>query len=146
MKIETKAVRGCRGSDPVTGALSFPIYQSATFKHPGLNQSTGYDYSRDQNPTREEAEKTLAYLEGGKRCLAFSTGMAAIDVLLKTFSPGDHFLVSEDLYGGTYRLFEQHRKYGLDFTYRDTCQIEQVKRRSKRIPVVFFWKPLPIPR
>ncbi|MFZ7103232.1 MAG: trans-sulfuration enzyme family protein [Peptococcaceae bacterium] len=132
MKVETKAVRGYKGCDPVTGSLSFPIYQCATFKHPGLNQSTGYDYSRDQNPTREEVEKTLANLEGGKRCLAFSTGMAAIDVLLKTFSPGDHFLVSEDLYGGTYRLFEQNRKFGFDFTYQNTCHIEQVKTSIKK--------------
>jgi cystathionine gamma-synthase len=131
MKIETKAVHGFKGCDPATGALSFPIYQSATFKHPGLNQSTGYSYSRDQNPTREEVERTVALLEGGKHCLAFSTGMAAVDVLLKTFSPGDHFIVSEDLYGGTYRLFEQSRKYGLDFTYLDTFHMERVKAAIK---------------
>ena len=132
MQIDTKAVHGWRGCDPHTGAVSFPIYQSATFKHPGLQQSTGYDYSRDQNPTREEVEKTVAILEGGQRCLGFSTGMAAIDAWLKIFSPGDHFLVSEDLYGGTYRLFEQSRKYGFDFTYLDTGNIEQVHRAIRK--------------
>lgn len=142
MKIETKAVRGSRGGDPQTGAVSFPIYQSATFRHPGLNQSTGYDYSRDQNPTREEVEKTVALLESGKRCLAFSTGMAAIDALLKIFSPGDHFLVSEDLYGGTYRLFEQQRKYGLDFTYLDTGNAEAVNTALKKnIRCIFLETP-----
>lgn len=127
MKLETKCVHGCNNYDSNTGAISFPIYQNATFKHPGLRQSTGYDYSRDLNPTREQVEKTVATLEGGNRGFAFASGMAAIATFLQVFSPGDHLIVSEDLYGGTYRLFEQQRKYGLEFTYLATENIELVK-------------------
>jgi cystathionine gamma-synthase len=78
LRIESKIVRGHKGADPHTGAISFPIYQTATFKHPGLGQSTGYDYTRSGNPTREEIEKTIADLEGGLAGFAFSSGMAAI--------------------------------------------------------------------
>lgn len=127
LRIESKIVRGHKGADPHTGAISFPIYQTATFKHPGLGQSTGYDYTRSGNPTREEVEKTIADLEGGLAGFAFSSGMAAIATLCEIFSPGDHLLVSDDLYGGTYRLFEEiSRKHGLDFTYLDTGITENV--------------------
>ena len=81
IKIETILVHGSKGFDETTGAISFPIYQSATFRHPGLYETTGYDYSRLQNPTREELEKTIAKLEGGSDGLAFSSGMAAIKLL-----------------------------------------------------------------
>ncbi len=125
--IETKVVHGCQGFDPHTGAISYPIYQSATFRHPGLYQSTGYDYSRLQNPTREELEKTIAGLENGKHGFAFSSGMAAITTLIKLFSPGDHIVVSDDLYGGTYRLFEEiYKKFGLEFTYIDSSDFNEV--------------------
>lgn len=128
-RIETKVVHGSKGFDPHTGAVSFPIYQSATFRHPGLYQSTGYDYSRLQNPTREELENTLANLENGKFGFAFSSGMAAVSTLLSLFSSGDHILVSDDLYGGTYRLFEEiYKRYGLEFTYVDTSRIPEVER------------------
>lgn len=126
--ISTKLVHGSKGYDSNTGAVSFPIYQSATFRHPGLNQSTGYDYSRLQNPTREELENTIAALESGSFGFAFSTGMAAISSLIKLFSPGDHIIVSDDLYGGTYRLFEEiYKNYGLEFSYVDTSELENIK-------------------
>lgn len=126
--IATKVVHGCKCFDPHTGAVSFPIYQSATFRHPGLHQTTGYDYSRLQNPTREELENTIASLENGKYGYAFSSGMAAISTILSLFSPGDHIIVSDDLYGGTYRLFEEiYKKYGLEFSYVDTSSLAQVK-------------------
>ncbi|MCX7923567.1 MAG: PLP-dependent aspartate aminotransferase family protein [Clostridia bacterium] len=132
MRIETKLVHGCKGFDPTTGAISFPIYQSATFRHPGPNQSTGYDYSRLQNPTREELENTLACLENGTTGCAFSSGMAAVSTVLGLFSPGDHIIVSDDLYGGTYRLFEEfYRKYGMEFTYVDTSDINSVSQSIK---------------
>lgn len=122
LRLESRIVRGAKGSDPHTGAISFPIYQSATFKHPGLGQSTGYDYTRSGNPTREEVENTLTGLEGGTAALAFASGMAAIATLLELFKPGDHLLVSDDLYGGTYRLFEEvASNHGLQFTYLDAC-------------------------
>lgn len=132
LSINTKVVHGNKGFDPHTGSISFPIYQSATFRHPGLNQSTGYDYSRLQNPTREELEKTLAILENGTDALAFSTGMSAISAIVELFSPGEHIIVTEDLYGGTYRLFEGLcKKHGLDFSYIDTGDAETVKSHIK---------------
>jgi len=128
LNIDTKVVHGGKCFDPLTGAVSIPIYQSATFRHPGLNQTTGYDYSRLQNPTREEVENTLAYLENGSNAFAFSSGMAAISTVLSLFSPGQHIVVSDDLYGGTYRLFEEiYKKYGIDFTYVDTSKIEEIE-------------------
>ena len=87
------------------GAVSFPIYQTATFAHPALGQSTGYDYSRVQNPTRQQLEKTVAALESGTDAVAFSTGMAAILAVMELFAPGDHVVTESDLYGGTLRLF-----------------------------------------
>lgn len=87
------------------GAISFPIYQTATFAHPALGESTGYDYSRVQNPTRQQLEKTVAALEQGTDAIAFSTGMAAILAVMELFAPGDHVVTESDLYGGTPRLF-----------------------------------------
>lgn len=119
------AVRGYEGIDARTGAISYPLYQSATFAHPAWGQSTGYCYSRCGNPTRLELENTIALLEGGKKCLAFSSGMAAITTLLKLLRSGDHVLVSDDLYGGTYRLFSNiYTQYGLEFDYVDLTDPE----------------------
>ena len=121
MKDDTILTHGFRGPDPVTGAISFPIYQSATFRHNGLNQSTGYDYSRAGNPTREELEKTMALLEQGRQCWAFASGMAAISTVFRLLTPGSHVLLSEDLYGGTHRLAEEiYKPYGIEFEYADT--------------------------
>lgn len=104
-----------------TGAISMPIYQTATFAHPGVGRSTGYDYSRVQNPTREHLERTMAALEQGSDALAFSSGMAAISMLMELFSPGDHILASDDLYGGSIRLFQTiSQKNGLAVEYADT--------------------------
>lgn len=114
------AVRGYEDIDARTGSISYPLYQSATFAHPAWGQSTGYCYSRCGNPTRLELENTIALLEGGKKAMAFSSGMAAITTLLKLLRAGDHVLVSNDLYGGTYRLFSNiYTQYGLEFDYVD---------------------------
>ena len=100
------------------GALSFPIYQTATYAHPGVGQSTGFDYSRLQNPTREHLEKYVAQLEGGIDAFALSTGMAAISLLFEIFEPGDHIIAEKDLYGGSIRLFENVSKNnGYEFTF-----------------------------
>ncbi|MBQ7863936.1 MAG: PLP-dependent transferase [Lachnospiraceae bacterium] len=102
------------------GAVSFPIFQTATFAHPGVGQSTGYDYSRLQNPTREHLEKVVAALENGVDALAFSSGMAAISALFELFHPGDHLIADSDLYGGTIRLFDNiSEKNGLEITKLD---------------------------
>lgn len=109
------------------GAVSYPIYQTATFAHPGVGESTGYDYSRLQNPTREHLEKVVAGLENGVDALAFGTGMAAVSTLMELFKPGDHLIVDSDLYGGTIRLFEHiSRKNGIQFTSVN-CAAEQVE-------------------
>ncbi len=138
-QIDTKVVHGWKGYDAETGAISFPIYQSATFRHPGLNQTTGYDYTRLQNPTREELENTISLLENGKYGFAFSSGMAAISSVLKMFSPGQHIIVSDDLYGGTYRIFEEvYKNYGLEFSYVDTCSIEAIEGECKSNTAAVF--------
>ena len=99
------------------GALSFPIYQTATYAHPGVGQSTGYDYSRLQNPTREHLEKVVASLEKGTEAFALSSGMAAITMLFELFKPGDHIITESDLYGGSIRLFDNvSSKNSYEFT------------------------------
>ena len=111
-----------------TGSISFPIYQTATFAHPGVGQSTGYDYSRAQNPTREEVERIVRDLEHGIDALAFSTGMAAVSAFMELFRPGDHIVATDDLYGGTIRQFRLiNEKNGIEVTYVDTSDLEQVK-------------------
>lgn len=113
------------------GAVSCPIYQTATFAHPGVGQSTGYDYSRAQNPTREQAEKVVASLENGIDALALSSGMAAITLMMELFAPGDHLIVDADLYGGSIRLFEHvSRKNGIEFTSID-CSSEDIESYVK---------------
>ena len=106
LSIESRCIH-LEGDDPAAryGAISFPIYQTATFAHPALGESTGYDYSRVQNPTRQQLEKTVAALEQGTDAVAFSTGMAAILAVMELFAPGDHIVTEADLYGGTPRLF-----------------------------------------
>lgn len=105
------------------GAISYPIYQSATYAHPGVGRSTGYDYSRTQNPTREHLEKVAASLENGTHALAFSTGMAAIAAVMELFHPGDHIIVDSDLYGGSIRLFHTiSEKNGISFSAIDCCR------------------------
>ena len=109
------------------GAISYPIYQTATYAHPGVGQSTGYDYSRLQNPTREHLEKVVASLENGIDALAFSSGMAAISLLMELFAPGDHLIVDSDLYGGSIRLFSYvSEKNGITFSHAE-CYRENVE-------------------
>ena len=142
MDIRTLAVHGSRG-DKETGALSFPIFQTSTFRHPGLNQSTGYDYTRTSNPTRNEAEKAVALLENAKEGISFSSGMAAVTAIMHLFAPGDQVMVSDDLYGGTYRLMEQvYRGYGIDFIYADTSDTAAVEKAwTKKTGAVFLESP-----
>lgn len=113
------------------GALAFPIYQTATYAHPAVGQSTGYDYSRLQNPTREHLEKVVASLEGGIDALALSTGIAAITLMMELFKPGDHLIVESDLYGGSIRLFNNvSEKNGIEFS-RVACSNEDVESHVK---------------
>ncbi|MCX7769696.1 MAG: PLP-dependent aspartate aminotransferase family protein [Proteobacteria bacterium] len=138
MKKETLLAQSGSRWDFRTGSVSMPIYQVATFRHPALGESTGFDYSRSGNPTRSVLETTIAELEGGSRGLAFSSGMSAIDCLMRIFKPNSHIIVTEDLYGGTYRLFEQYKDYGIDFSYVDTTSPEEVKSALKKNTVALF--------
>ena len=105
------------------GAISYPIYQTATYEHPEAGQSTGYDYSRLQNPTREHLEKMIAGLESGIDAFALSTGMAAIILLMELFRPGDHLIVEADLYGGSIRLFDHvNKKNNYEFTHLNCAE------------------------
>jgi cystathionine gamma-synthase/cystathionine beta-lyase len=132
MNIATQAAQIGLEWDTRTGAVTVPIYQTATFRHPGLGQSTGYDYSRSGNPTRQALEEGIARLDSAARGFAYSSGMAAITSLLLLFRHGDHIIVTEDLYGGTYRLFEQiFQQYGLEFSYVDTSDNSLVEAAIK---------------
>ncbi len=115
--IDTKCQQLDRSMMDQYGAISFPIYQTATFAHPGLGESTGYDYSRVQNPTRKQLESIVGYLENGRDAIAFASGMSAIAALMELFRIGDHFIIDSDLYGGSVRLFNEiSKKNGLTYT------------------------------
>lgn len=129
MKISTKIVQSGLVTDKTTGAISTPIYQTATFRHPELGCSTGYDYSRSQNPTRQAVEEALAVLEEGQAGFAFASGMAAITAILMLYRPGDHLIITEDCYGGTYRILDQlFSQLGLSVTFVDTSNTHQVQQ------------------
>lgn len=131
MKDFSLEVHGAHQYD-YTGAISEPIYLSATFRHPGFQKSTGYDYGRVANPTRSALEKTIALLERGEKSWAVSSGMAAINLVLILFDAGDHVLLSEDLYGGTVRLANEiYGHYGVDFEYVDTTDADLVKKKIR---------------
>ncbi|MDR1564688.1 MAG: PLP-dependent aspartate aminotransferase family protein [Oscillospiraceae bacterium] len=128
MKSETACLHAVRDTTHSTGAVATPIYQTATFAHPAFGQSTGYDYSRSQNPTREHLEKLVAALEGGSDAIAFSTGMAAIATVMELFKIGDELIATEDLYGGSIRLFNYiSQKNGIGVHYADTANLAAVK-------------------
>lgn len=121
--IDTILAQGGNGSDDEkTGAVSTPIYLSTAFRHPGLGESTGFDYSRLASPTRQILEKQLAAIEYADAAFAVSSGMAAIDLLFSTFlNAGDHFVTSDDLYGGSFRYFD-------DLTKKKCCDLQFVGR------------------
>ena len=133
-QIETRCIHG--NSDfsyqEATKAVSFPIYQTATFGHIGLGQSTGFDYTREKNPTRQHLEETISSLEGACDTVAFSSGMAAVSACFELFQPGDHIICSEDLYGGVTRLLQTvGQKNGLSVDFADTTDVKQILRLLK---------------
>jgi cystathionine gamma-synthase len=131
-RFETLAIHAGQPPDATTGAVIIPIYQTSTYAQQGVGVHKGYEYSRTGNPTRAALEECLAALEGAGldrpvQGLAFASGMAAIDTVLRLLSPGDHVLAGNDVYGGTYRLFERVlAPYGLRFSYVDTSRLEDV--------------------
>ncbi|MFD0370838.1 cystathionine gamma-synthase [Streptomyces sp. NPDC059071] len=127
---ETRAIHAGNTADPLTGAVVPPIYQVSTYKQDGVGGLRGgYEYSRSANPTRTALEENLAALEGGRRGLAFASGLAAEDCLLRTLLvPGDHVVIPNDAYGGTFRLFAKVvQRWGVDFSVADTSDVESVR-------------------
>lgn len=128
MRVESRLAQIGSRHDAETGAISFPVYHAAVFRHPRLGQSTGYDYSRTKNPTRAVLEEAAAELEGGDGGFACSSGMAALQTVFALFAQGDHLLVSLDLYGGTYRLLERvMSRFGLTASYVDTNDLDALE-------------------
>jgi cystathionine beta-lyase/cystathionine gamma-synthase len=125
--LETLVIHGGQTPDPATGAIMTPIYQTSTYvqSEPGVHK--GYDYSRSDNPTRKALEDCIAAIEDGQHGLAFGSGLAAIDCVMRLLNPGDHVIVGNDVYGGTYRLFERVlARYGLQFSWVDLTTVEAV--------------------
>lgn len=132
LHFESKAVHGALGCEPITGAVSFPIFQTATFRHKSFETSTGYYYSRLENPTRQELERTMAILEGGTEAFAFSSGQAANMSVFGLLKKGDHVILSDDIYGGTYRICQDiFRNLGCEFTYVDLSDLANLKSAIK---------------
>lgn len=126
--LQTLAIHAGQEPDPATGAIMTPIYQTSTFVQQAPGQHKGYDYSRSGNPTRAALESLIAALEGGQYGLAFSSGLAAIDTVMRLVNPGEHVIVGNDVYGGTYRLFERVlARYGLRFTWVDLADLDAVR-------------------
>ncbi|MDQ7027609.1 MAG: cystathionine gamma-synthase [Anaerolineae bacterium] len=130
--IDTLAIHAGQEPDPATGAIMTPIFQSSTFVQEAPNQHKGYEYSRSGNPTRAALEANVAAIEGGQYGLAFSSGLAAIDTIVRLLKPGDHVIVGNDVYGGTFRLFDKiYQRYGLEFSWIDQSDLEAVKAAFK---------------
>lgn len=128
LRIETLAIHGGQQPDPSTGAVMPPVYLTSTYAQQGPAEHLGYEYSRTDNPTRTALHGALAALEGGKHALAFSSGMAAIDTVLKLVQPGEHVLAGNDVYGGTFRLFDKVLKaYGLQFSFVELSDLDAVR-------------------
>lgn len=128
LHFDSKVVHGGLGCEPITGAVSFPIFQTATFRHRAFDLSTGYNYSRLQNPTRQELERTMAILEEGEEGFAFTSGQAANMAVFGLLKPGDHVILSDDIYGGTYRICEQiFSNLGCEFTYLDMSETDKLE-------------------
>ncbi|WP_181349354.1 methionine biosynthesis PLP-dependent protein [Thalassobacillus sp. CUG 92003] len=143
LHVESKLAQTGNQSDTETGCINSPIHLSTAYRHPGVGESTGYDYIRTANPTRCALEQSIADLEKGTDGFAFSSGMAAIQAVFSIFTPGDEFIVIQDVYGGSYRLFEQHfQKFGLSFTYVNSQDPEDFKEKiTERTKGVFIETP-----
>ena len=129
MRFETLAIHAGERPDKAFGAISVPIYQTSTFAFQDVGKTRGYDYSRTANPTRKVLEDTIAQLEGGKAGFAFATGMAAEATVMHLLKAGDHVISGDDVYGGTYRLFQNvMRDFGLEFTFLRMDNRERIER------------------
>lgn len=137
MKFATKAIHAGIEPDPSTGAIMTPIFQTSTYVQAAPGDHKGYEYSRTHNPTRTVLQNNLAALENGKHALCFSTGMGAIDAIVKLLNPGDEVVATDDLYGGTFRIFTKiFAKYGIKFNFvsmQDAASVEQYVNKNTRM-------------
>lgn len=146
VKFNTLLVRGGRPDDNSTGAVNVPIFNSSTFRYPKLGSDVKWDYERSGNPTRDAVEEVCAELENGDRGFAFSSGMAAIHAALALFKPGDHIIIGDNIYGGTFRLVNDFLKpRGLEFTEVDTQDVEAVAAAFKPNTKGVYFEPVTNP-
>ena len=139
MGFSTDAIHAGQRPDPVTGAVITPIYQTSTYAQEELGRHKGYEYGRTQNLTRESLEKNIAVLEKGKYGIAFSSGVAATQALMSLVKAGDHIIASNNVYGGTYRLFELVMTgYGINFSWVDTSKIENIEKAVRENTKMLF--------
>lgn len=143
MKFGTKAIHAGVEPDPSTGAIMTPIYQTSTYVQPSPGQHKGYEYSRTQNPTRDALQNNLAALENAQHGLCFASGLAATDAILKLLKPGDEVLASNDLYGGTYRIFTKiYQDFGIKFKFIDMRDLNRISEHfSNKIKMVWAETP-----
>src|SRR5881397_3594782 len=143
MGFRTNAIHAGQEPDPSTGAVTIPIYQTSTYVQEALGRHKGFEYARTQNPTRIALERNLAAMESGKAGFAFASGMAAIGAIATLLEAGDHVVVSDNTYGGTFRLFDKVlRRYQLSFTYVDTSDLGAVARAfTKQTRMLFVETP-----
>lgn len=127
MKRKTQLIHGGISNDPATGAVTFPIYQVSTYKQEGVGGHKGFEYSRTGNPTRNALEELIKDIEGGKAGFAFGSGMAAITAVIMLFNSGDHIILTDDVYGGTFRVITKVlNRFGIDSTFVDTSNLENI--------------------
>jgi cystathionine beta-lyase/cystathionine gamma-synthase len=139
MGFATLAVHAGNEADPTTGAVTVPIYQTSTYAQEGLGKNKVYEYARTQNPTSSAVERNIAALEGAKFGYAFASGMAAIDAVMRLVKSGDHVVVSDNTYGGTYRLFARVlANYGIEFDFVDTTDVSNVESALKQNTKMVF--------
>ena len=145
MKIGTKFIHAGAEPDPCTGAIMTPIYQTSTYVQAAPGQHKGFEYARSQNPTRKALEEALAQIENGKYGLAFSSGVAATDAVIKLLEPGDEVMAGNDMYGGTYRLFTKvFEKFGIKFHYANMGNLKSLERLITQNTNLSGGKRLPI--
>jgi len=143
MKPATKFIHAGAEPDPSTGAIMTPIFQTSTYVQEAPGKNKGFEYARSQNPTRKALEEALAIIENGKFGLAFSSGVAATDAVVKLLDPGDEVIAASDMYGGTYRLFSKiFEKFGIKFIYTDTTDTGNIKNAvSKKTKLIWLETP-----
>ncbi len=139
MAFSTDCIHAGQEPEPVTGSVTYPIFQTSTYVQPELGKHKGYEYARTQNPTRSVLEANLAALEGGKHAHCFASGMSATDTVFRLLRSGDHVVAAENMYGGSYRLFSRVcEKFGLEFTYVDTSHVANVRAALRPTTKIVF--------